>query len=66
VSRDGKQWGDPVSSGEFSNIRNSPVLQTVAFAPVRARYIKLVGEREINDEGFLSMAELGVISADIN
>jgi len=64
VSMDGRQWGDPVAEGEFSNIRNSPVLQTISFDPVRARYIKLEGEREINDEPFMSMAELGVISVD--
>jgi alpha-L-fucosidase len=62
VSMDGKQWGAPVASGEFSNIRNSPVLQTLSFEPHKARYIKFVGEKEINDKGFIGIAELGVIS----
>lgn len=64
VSRDGKGWGDPVSSGEFSNIRNSPVLQVREFDTVLARYIRFVAEREINDGDFISIAELGVITED--
>jgi len=64
VSMDGKVWGTPVSSGEFSNIRNSPVLQTKLFEAKKGRYIKLVAEREINDQPFMSIAELGVITAE--
>jgi len=64
VSEDGKQWGEPVSEGEFSNIKNSPILQTKNFDAVQARYIRFVAEREINDGSFVSIAELGVITAD--
>ena len=63
VSEDGKRWGDPVAAGEFSNIRNSPVLQTQNFETKSGRYIKFVAEREINDGSFVSIAELGVITA---
>ena len=59
---DGKNWGEAVSSGEFSNIRNSPILQTKTFELMEARYIRLVAEREINDGTFASIAELGVIT----
>ncbi len=62
VSMDGKLWGTPASSGEFSNIRNSPVLQTKIFEAKTGRYIKFVAEREINDLPFVSIAELGVIT----
>jgi len=62
VSLDGKQWGDPVSSGEFSNIRNSPVLQTKTIESTRGRFIKFIAEREINDKGFITIAELGIIT----
>ena len=62
VSPDGKQWGEAVSEGEFSNIRNSPILQSLSFDPIEARYIRFVAEREINDLGFVSIAELGVIT----
>jgi alpha-L-fucosidase len=64
VSSDGKQWGKAVSEGEFSNIRNSPILQSKSFDPVHARYIRFVAEREINDGDFVSVAELGVITAN--
>ena len=62
VSSDGKRWGEAVSEGEFSNIRNSPILQSLSFDPIEARYIRFVAEREINDLGFVSIAELGVIT----
>ena len=64
LSEDGIHWSDPVSSGEFSNIRNSPVLQTITFEPEPARYIKFVADREINDGPFASIAELGILTAD--
>ena len=62
VSTNGKNWASPVSAGEFSNIRNNPVLQTKSFDPVKARFIKFVGEKEINDKSFISIAELGVMT----
>lgn len=62
VSKDGKNWGTPVSSGEFSNIRNNPILQTKNFDPVEGRFIKFVGEKEINDKNFITIAELGVLT----
>jgi alpha-L-fucosidase len=64
VSEDGKQWGEVVSAGEFSNIRNSPVLQTKSFESRTGRFFKFIGEREINDKAFVSIAELGVITAN--
>lgn len=64
VSDNGMYWGAPVSSGEFSNIKNSPILQTLTFEPVPARFIKFVAEREINDKSFVSIAELGVITIE--
>jgi alpha-L-fucosidase len=63
LSVDGKQWGEPVSQGEFSNIKNSPVLQRKMFEATSGRYIKFVADREINNQGFVSVAELGIISA---
>ena len=63
LSTDGKNWGEAVSSGEFSNIKNSPLLQTKTFEPVLAHYLKFVAEKEINDKGFVSISELGVITS---
>jgi alpha-L-fucosidase len=62
VSQDGKSWGQPVSEGEFSNIENNPILQTKIFDPIKGRYIKLTGIREINDRNFISIGEIGVIT----
>ena len=64
LSEDGKQWGEPVSEGEFSNIRNSPILQTKVFEPKSGRFIRLEAMQEINDLGFVTIAELGVITSD--
>jgi hypothetical protein len=62
VSTDGKNWRNPVSEGEFSNIKNNPVLKTKLFAPVAGRFIKFVGEKEINDHTFMTIAEISVIT----
>ena len=40
ISKNGKNWGKPVSQGEFSNIRNSPVWQTKEFQATKGRYVK--------------------------
>lgn len=63
VSKDGKNWGEAVSAGEFSNIRNSPILQTKSFNAKSGRYIRFVAEAEINDLDYVSIAELGIISS---
>ncbi|MDO1448055.1 alpha-L-fucosidase [Rhodocytophaga aerolata] len=62
VSQDGKSWGKPVSSGEFSNIKNNPVLQTKHFTQVKARFIKLKALTEIHNKNFASFAEIGVLT----
>src|SRR3712207_7990873 len=36
-----------VASGEFSNIRNNPVMQSVYFTPTTARYVRLKATRKI-------------------
>jgi alpha-L-fucosidase len=62
VSKDGRNWGKPVSSGEFSNIRNNPILQTKNFTPVTGRFIKFVGEKEIDGKNFITIADLGILN----
>jgi alpha-L-fucosidase len=62
VSQDGKSWGKPISSGEFSNIKNNPVLQTKKFTRIKARYIKLKALAEIHNKNFASIAEIGVLT----
>jgi len=62
VSKDGKNWGSPVSKGEFSNIQNSPVLQEKDFKSVRGRYIKLRALSSAEENGRVGVAELDVIT----
>jgi len=62
VSPDGKNWNSSVSSGEFSNIKNNPILQTKSFEVVKCRFIKFVGKMEINDNNLMSISELGVVT----
>ena len=49
-----------VSSGEFSNIKNNPILQSVYFTPVTARYVLLKAVRMVENESPMGFAELGV------
>lgn len=49
-----------VKSGEFSNIQNNPVMQSVFFTPVKVRYIELKATRMIRAGEPMGFAELGV------
>lgn len=49
-----------VKSGEFSNIQNNPMMQSVFFTPVKARYIELKATRMIRAGEPMGFAELGV------
>lgn len=49
-----------VKSGEFSNIQNNPVMQSVFFTPVKTRYIELKATRMIRAGEPMGFAELGV------
>ena len=62
VSKNGRIWGRPVSSGEFSNIQNNPVWQKKEFPPVTGRYIKLRAVKEVTDQKVLGVAEIGIIT----
>ena len=61
TSADGMRW-QTVSEGEFSNIKNNPVLQTKNFPPVRARYFRLVSLRNTDGGTEMGCAEVGVIT----
>ena len=63
TSTDGKNWGSPVAKGQFANIKNNPVLQSILFGAVNARYIRFVALSPANDgDGQAAVAELGVIT----
>ncbi|WP_321372204.1 alpha-L-fucosidase [uncultured Draconibacterium sp.] len=62
LSEDGKSWKEPVSEGEFSNIRNSPVWQTKNFTPGNARYIKFTALSPAEVNGKVGIAEFDIIT----
>ena len=49
-----------LKTGEFSNLQNNPVLQTVTFGTTSTRYLKLKALRIVNNSEKMSIAELGV------
>ncbi len=44
ASTDGSNW-EKISSGEFSNIINNPIWQTITFPPTKARVLRLDADR---------------------
>lgn len=63
VSTDGKNWGRPVASGQFANIKNNPVLQQIPFNKVNARYVRLVATAPADEkQPWAGIAELGVVT----
>nr|WP_319268202.1 alpha-L-fucosidase [uncultured Draconibacterium sp.] len=62
LSNDGKNWKQPVSEGEFSNIRNSPVWQTKSITPAKARYIKFTAVSPAEENGKVGIAEFDIIT----
>ena len=61
VRENGEDWTE-IATGEFSNIRNNPVQQTITFAKVAARYVRFKNLREINDKPVTAIAEFGVLT----
>lgn len=49
-----------IKAGEFSNIQNNPILQSVYFTPVTARYIEFRAPRVLGADDVLGIAEIGV------
>ena len=63
TSSDGQHWGKPVASGQFANIRNNPVPQTVPFKATSARFIRFVALSPSDEkQNWAGVAELGVIT----
>ena len=62
VSMDGKNWGNPVSQGEFANIKNNPVLQKKDFDPVKGRFIKFKAIAPSEENGRTGIAEFAIIT----
>jgi len=62
TSMDNAVW-TKVAEGTFGNIVYSPVLQTVSFAAVTARYFRFTALQEILGNTWVSAAEVGVVPA---
>lgn len=62
VSKDGKNWGRPVSKGEFSNIKNSPILQKKEFKVKQGRFVKLKALSPAYEKGRVGLAEFGIVT----
>ncbi len=62
ISDNLRTWGKPVSAGEFSNIRNSPVLQYISFEPVKGRYVKLTAVSTVDNQERISISGFNVVT----
>lgn len=49
-----------VTQGEFSNIKHNPILQSVYFTPVKARYVVLKATKMVHDGEPIGLAEIGI------
>lgn len=62
VSRDGKNWTPCDVNGEFSNIKNNPIPQTVRFnTTYPARYFRFETVREMDNRPFVTVGEIDVL-----
>lgn len=62
VSKDGKNWGKAISSGEFSNIENSPIWQSKDFQATKGRYIKFRALSSARGGKSFGIAEFEIVS----
>lgn len=62
VSKNGKSWGEPVSLGEFSNIRNSPIWQKKEFQATTGRFVRLRALTSALESGKVGIAEFDIIT----
>ena len=58
VGSDLAQIDKVVKQDEFSNIRNNPIMQSVYFSPVNARYVSLKPLRMVNEGEQMGIAEM--------
>ena len=60
VGMDSNAVNQVVAKDEFSNIKSNPIMQSVYFTPVKARYIQLKATRMIHDGEPMGLAEIGI------
>lgn len=60
VSLDGNSWTEVISNGEFSNIVNNPIPQTVSFdKSIKARFVKIEATSPNAEKSRIEVNELG-------
>ena len=62
VSNDGRNFSQPVSSGEFGNIANSPVWQRITFDPVTARIVRFRALSVVTGSDRAGIAEFNILT----
>ncbi len=62
ISENGKNWGEHVYTGEFSNIQNSPVWQVIEFQASKGRFIKLRALSPAEENGRIGIAEFEILT----
>ena len=61
VSKDGKNWGEAISKGEFANIINNPIIQKVNFnQKINGNYVKFTADKIVEDKKDVSFLEFGL------
>ena len=60
VGTDANAINNVVTKGEFSNIKHNPILQSVYFTPVKARYVMLKAVKMVNEGETMGFAEIGI------
>ncbi|MEG1684649.1 MAG: alpha-L-fucosidase [Bacteroides sp.] len=60
VGSDTNHISEQIAEGEFSNIKNNPIWQTLSFAPLKTRYLLLKVKRTVNDSAEVGIAELSL------
>lgn len=62
VSLDGKNFGQPVASGEFGNIANSPIWQRITFDKVPARFVRFRAVSEASGQSRAGIAGFSILT----
>ena len=60
VGTDANAVNQVVAKGEFSNIKNNPILQSVFFIPVKARYVVLKATKMVHPGEPIGLAEVAI------
>ncbi|MCL6267100.1 alpha-L-fucosidase [Flagellimonas myxillae] len=61
VSSDARNW-NKVTEGEFGNVVNNRIEQSIEFNPVKGRYIQLKGTKVHGEDFTATLGEIGVIT----